>query len=238
MRLDCVIQLAQAPLALLLVPQGSSAGGVTLGSASRCRDSAKGHRAPISYRRDDAGGRAPVHTRIPMNPAIGFRSRRIYHLQMGAGMATRTSSCNCGQLRLTHEGPDPERISLCQCYECQKRTGSVLSAQARIPRDDVTIEGQSTTWTFPLEGGKPAAFRSCDSGGATYHSGPECGSTLYWDISLAPELIGVASAPSPTRRFRRQVFRVQLWAPVGDAPLRPSEPHYDYDGTEHGGARV
>ena len=41
-------------------------------------------------------------------------------------MATRTSSCNCGQLSLTYEGPDPERISLCQCYECQRRTGSVL----------------------------------------------------------------------------------------------------------------
>jgi hypothetical protein len=80
-------------------------------------------------------------------------------------MATRKASCNCGQLSVTYEGPDPERISLCQCYECQKRTGSVFSVQARLPIEHVTIEGQSTTWTFPADSGKPVTFRSCDSGG-------------------------------------------------------------------------
>jgi hypothetical protein len=57
----------------------------------------------------------------------------------GATMATRKASCNCGKLSVTYEGPDPERISVCQCNECQKRTGSVLSVQARLPiesRDD------------------------------------------------------------------------------------------------------
>ena len=68
-------------------------------------------------------------------------------------MVTRKASCNCGQLSVTYEGPDPERISLCQCNECQKRTGSVLSVQARLPIEHVTIEGQSTTWTFPSDSG-------------------------------------------------------------------------------------
>ena len=90
-------------------------------------------------------------------------------------MATRTTTCNCGQLSLTYEGPDPERISLCQCYECQRRTGSVFSVQARLPIEHVTIEGESTTWTFPESGKPPATFRSCDSGGATYHFCPKCG---------------------------------------------------------------
>ena len=52
---------------------------------------------------------------------------------MAADVVTRKASCNCGQLSVTYEGPDPERISLCQCNECQKRTGSVLSVQARLP---------------------------------------------------------------------------------------------------------
>ena len=76
-------------------------------------------------------------------------------------------------------GPDPARISLCQCYECQRGTGSVFSVQARLRVEQVTIEGQSSTWTFPADSGKPAEFRSCDSGGATYHFCPECGSTVY-----------------------------------------------------------
>jgi hypothetical protein len=82
-------------------------------------------------------------------------------------MTTRTSSCNCGQLSVMYEGPDPARISLCQCYECQRRTGSVFGVQARLPVEHVTIEGRSTTWTFPTDSGKRAPFRSCDSGGAT-----------------------------------------------------------------------
>jgi hypothetical protein len=49
-------------------------------------------------------------------------------------MATRKASCNCGRLSLTYEGPDPERISVYQCYECQRRTGSVMSVQATAHR--------------------------------------------------------------------------------------------------------
>ena len=107
-------------------------------------------------------------------------------------MATRKSSCNCGKLSVTYEGPDPERISLCHCNECQRRTGSVFSVQARLPIEQVTIEGKSTTWTFPSGSGKPATFRSCDSGGVTYHFCPECGSTVYWEIAVAPGFLGVA----------------------------------------------
>jgi hypothetical protein len=70
----------------------------------------------------------------------------------------------------------------------------------------VTIEGPSTTWTFPTEGGKPATFRSGDSMGATYHFCPECGSTVYWEISGAPDIVGVAVGGSPTRRFRPPVI--------------------------------
>jgi hypothetical protein len=83
-------------------------------------------------------------------------------------MATRKSSCNCGQLSLTYEGPEPDRISVCQCYECQRRTGSVLSVQARLPRDQVTTEGESKTFTVPKDDTANLASR-CDSMGGTYH---------------------------------------------------------------------
>ena len=107
-------------------------------------------------------------------------------------MATRKASCNCGNLSVTLEGSDPQRVTLCSCYECQRRTGSVLSVQARIPREQATIDGESKAWTFPVKGAKPATFRSCDSGGTTYHFCPECGSTVYWDLATAPEVVGVA----------------------------------------------
>ncbi len=97
-------------------------------------------------------------------------------------MATRKASCNCGKLSLSYEGDDPERISLCHCHSCQKRTGSVFSVQARLPREHVTIEGQSTAWTRPSDSGAPVTFHFC----------PECGSTVYWEIAAAPDFIGAA----------------------------------------------
>ena len=153
-------------------------------------------------------------------------------------MATRTSSCNCGKLTLTYDGPDPERISLCQCNECQKRTGTVMSAQTRLPRDHVTIEGQSKTWTFPNDD-NPVTYRSCDSGGATYHFCPECGSTVYWDISIAPDVIGAGVGGFTDPTFPPPMISgFEAFGPAWAMnPSALSMPHYENDGTSGGGPR-
>ena len=155
-------------------------------------------------------------------------------------MPTRKASCRCGKLSATYEGPDPERISLCQCYECQRRTGSVLSVQARIPREQVTINGQSTTWAFPTEGAAPTTVRSCDIGGATYHFCPECGSTVYWDISAAPDVVGVAVGGFGDPTFPPPMISgfEAYGHPWAMSPSDLPVPHYDLDGTEHGGPRA
>ena len=156
-------------------------------------------------------------------------------------MATRTSQCNCGQLSLTYDGPDPARISLCQCYECQRRTGSVYSVQARLPIEHVTIEGRSSTWTFPVSG-KTAEFRSCDSGGATYHFCAECGSTVYWDIDAAPDIFGVAVGGFTDPSFPPPMIAGfedygAAWAlNVSELPMPGG--HHHYDGTSQGGPRA
>lgn len=96
-------------------------------------------------------------------------------------MIGRVASCSCGQLRIACEG-DPVRISICHCLECQRRTGSVFSTQARFPNEQVTIEGRATQWT-----------RLGDTGeGATFHFCPVCGSTVYWDLGGAPGFVAVA----------------------------------------------
>jgi hypothetical protein len=155
-------------------------------------------------------------------------------------MAMRTASCNCGQLSVTYDGPDPERISLCQCYECQKRTGSAFSWQARLPIEHVTIEGRSTKRTVPDKGGKPPEFRSCDSGGVTFHFCPECGSTVYWDISGASDVLGFAAGTFADRTFPPPMISGfeaygAAWAlDVSDLQMS----HHESDGTSHGGPRA
>jgi hypothetical protein len=104
---------------------------------------------------------------------------------------TRKASCNCGQLTVTCVGPDPDRISMCQCPLCQKGTGTAFSLQATFPKEEVTIEGKSTPWKFPIEGAPPVTFRNCARTGVTTHFCPACGSTVYYVLAETPENIGV-----------------------------------------------
>jgi hypothetical protein len=110
-----------------------------------------------------------------------------------SAIKTREASCNCGQLRVTCKGPDPERISLCHCNLCQKQSGSVFAVQARFPREQVTIEGKSTAWKLPLAKAKLTEYRNCASlgGGGTFHFCPVCGSTVWYTADADAARIGV-----------------------------------------------
>ena len=123
----------------------------------------------------------------------------------------RHATCSCGQLALTIEG-EPVRISMCHCLECQRRTGAVLSNQARFARKQVTIEGGTMKWT-----------RKADSGNTlTFHFCPVCGSTVYWDNTGFPDLVTVAigafADPELPAADGRRLGRVP--PPVGDAAAR------------------
>jgi hypothetical protein len=92
----------------------------------------------------------------------------------------RRATCACGDLRVTC-GVDPVRISMCHCLACRQRTGSIFGVQARFPKESVTFEGASTTYT-----------RTGDSGGtATFHFCPKCGSTVHWELDSIPGFVAV-----------------------------------------------
>ena len=96
-------------------------------------------------------------------------------------MTTRTASCSCGNLRLTCEG-EPERVSICHCLACQRRSGSAFAAQARFQRAKVIIEGPSSEFARKGDSGAVARFQFC----------PTCGSTVHWTLDEVPEQIVVA----------------------------------------------
>ena len=111
-------------------------------------------------------------------------------------MTIRRAACSCGQLHLTIEG-EPSRISMCHCLECQRRTGAVISNQARFRREQVTFAGNTTKW-----------MRAAESGNAlTFHFCPICGSTVYWESE---------GFPGYRRRCHRQLRRPEL--PCADYP--------------------
>jgi hypothetical protein len=103
-------------------------------------------------------------------------------------MTSRYASCNCGQLNLTIEG-EPARISICHCLECQRRTGAVLSNQARFRQEQIVITGSSRAWTRTAESGNAVTFHFC----------PVCGSTVYWEGQGFPGyyIIAIGSFADP-----------------------------------------
>jgi hypothetical protein len=104
---------------------------------------------------------------------------------------TRKAQCACGQLRATIVGPDPKRISLCPCKLCQRQSGSAFAIQARFPKEQATIEGESKSWRFPVEGAEPVNYTNCAEGGAEFHFCPVCGSTVYYISDLDDSRIGI-----------------------------------------------
>src|ERR1700751_1426496 len=96
-------------------------------------------------------------------------------------MMTRRAACSCGQFRLEIEG-EPSRVSMCHCLECQRRTGAVVSNQARFPREQITFAGETTAWDRKPESGNALTFYFC----------PTCGSTVYWEGKGFPGYVAVA----------------------------------------------
>jgi hypothetical protein len=106
---------------------------------------------------------------------------RPYRQPRARSMTTRHLACSCGQLHLTIEG-EPTRISMCHCLACQRRTGAVISNQARFRREQINFAGSATAWSRTAESGNTLTFHFC----------PACGSTVYWDNDGFPEYVTVA----------------------------------------------
>ena len=112
-------------------------------------------------------------------------------------MSTRIATCSCNQLRIACAG-EPVRVSMCHCLECQKRTGSTFGAQARFPRERVTIEGVSTEYVRVADSGNRISFHFC----------PHCGSTVYYRIHDMPDVVAVAVGAFADPKFPAPKFSV------------------------------
>lgn len=130
---------------------------------------------------------------------------------------TRTATCGCGALRVVCEN-EPVRVSMCHCWECQKRTGSAFGAQARFQEKDVHVEGTPREWTRKGDAGSLITFRFCGT----------CGSTVYWTIDKMPGFVAIAlgafaSHDLPAPSFSVYEARKHAWL---DLP-RTIETHMD-----------
>ena len=140
------------------------------------RDSA---RKPAPEVRHEPNREGPIPTEQRTRILLTENIREDSRLSILLENMKRTSSCSCGEVTLTTDS-EPTRVSICHCFECQKRTGSVLGVQARFFRNQVVTEGRTTQYVRVVG----------DSEKITFHFCPQCGSTLYWFMESLPELIG------------------------------------------------
>lgn len=97
-------------------------------------------------------------------------------------MSTKTAVCACGQLSITLKG-EPKRVSSCSCLDCQKRTGSVFGVTAFYLKKQIeSVDGEAKLFHRTADSGRDLSMRFC----------PECGTTLYWELGMAPGQISVA----------------------------------------------
>jgi len=125
-------------------------------------------------------------------------------------MTHRIASCTCGQLTAKVSG-EPIRVSVCHCYACQRRTGSVFAAQARFPREAVEISGTGTDYVRVGDEGGRARFTFC----------PTCGTTVYYvmegredSIAIPVGVFADSSFPAPT--FSVYEDRMHSWVTMPD----------------------
>ena len=83
---------------------------------------------------------------------------------------TRLASCHCGDVTVSCTG-EPAKVSLCHCFDCQRRTGSLFSVAAFFPRDRVRETGASTmTYRRTAASGFSVTFHFCE----------HCGANVWW----------------------------------------------------------
>jgi hypothetical protein len=85
--------------------------------------------------------------------------------------ALRSAECSCAQLRAEVRGA-PRSVTVCHCYACQRRSGSVFAAQACFSRENVRIQGEASLFERRRDEGGLVRFYFC----------PRCGATVYYDI--------------------------------------------------------
>jgi hypothetical protein len=108
----------------------------------------------------------------------------------------REAACQCGRLRVTTTG-EPFAVSICNCLDCQRRTGSAFALQAGFRRGQVEVSGDHRDYSRISD--------EADRAEHVFHFCPGCGSQVFQSEPRDPDLVVVSvgsfadpSFPPPT----------------------------------------
>ena len=95
---------------------------------------------------------------------------------------SRVASCSCHAVQVELVG-DPQIVGAFNCTQCQRRTGSVFGVAVYFDKSPIrSIEGETRAFNRSSDSGRPLSLHFCII----------CGTTVYWDLQMLPQSIGVA----------------------------------------------
>jgi hypothetical protein len=93
-----------------------------------------------------------------------------------------TGRCLCGAVTFTINA-EPVTMGQCHCRDCQRASGTGHMSLARFHRNDVVIQGQTTSYAS-----------TADSGNInTRHFCPKCGARVYGENSSRPNMVNISA---------------------------------------------
>ena len=127
---------------------------------------------------------------------------------------TLEGQCLCGAVRI-HLARQPDRVNMCHCASCQRRSGSPFGMAVWLMAADVAISGDTQPFAHLSDKGRETVNRFC----------PTCGSTICYTAALNPGLIAIPAglfADPETPPPLRSVFeeRRHPWVAVPDGATR------------------
>jgi hypothetical protein len=113
---------------------------------------------------------------------------------------TRMAHCCCGSLKAEVKS-EPVLVQVCNCIECQRRTGSVFGVSSVFPESEVHIQGPSKVYVRDGHSGQKVRLHFC----------PDCGTTVYGKPDVRPGVVVIFTGtfadpnfPAPTRAIWEQ----------------------------------
>jgi hypothetical protein len=119
-------------------------------------------------------------------------------------------SCLCGAISFEVGAPF-ELARYCHCHRCQKRTGTSCSANARVARDAVEIEGAEHIRTLAPADGAPKHY--CGECGGHVFSGPLDAEKLVIRLGA------IDGDPGIRPEYRQWVSSAAAWEEIPDDGL-------------------
>jgi hypothetical protein len=123
-----------------------------------------------------------------------------------------TGRCLCGGVTYTVDA-EPVIQAVCHCTDCQRQTGNPFSVIVGVPREAFAVEGDSLD-SFATTGS--------DHGGETKRNFcSTCGSPLFSDAAVAPELVFLKAGSLDDSSWLQPA--VEAWT----SSAQPWTPHFE-----------